>query len=394
VWTCLADKVNANSSWSTYPFSVSAGADDGVYVAGRTYNADNFNNYDGFVSKFDSADGTLAWTSFVGEPGYDFIQSVSTGANGGVYVAGLSSSPEGLYTTFLSKLESDGVLAWTRPFASGYSQAISVSASADGAVYVTGYSNSAILDGANKLGENGSYVSKYDADGNLEWTRLPDASGSGQTNSVSAGADGAVYVAGYSYGSILNGDVSQGGQDGFVSKFDAAGALVWTRLVSGSGNDSVKSVFTGADGAIYVAGETNSSLNGQVIQGAADTTNGFVAKLDADDGILAWTHLIGGSSNDLIKSISVDADGVVYIAGETYSSSLNGQKNQGNVAGFVSKILPASLTQVTFAPGSATATLTLTATADALTEGNEAVTVTVASGNRYTVAQRRGHGHH
>jgi hypothetical protein len=377
VWTRLTDAVNDN-----YPYSVTTGADGGVYVAGMAYNPDAY--YDGFVTKFDSA-GALEWTSFVGGPGYDYIKSVSTDAKGAVYVAGLSYDVSWTTTSpFLSKLDIDGILVWNRPVASN-DLAISASPTTDGAVYVTGYSNSAILDGANKLGENGSYVSKYDADGNLEWTRLPDVSGSSQTHSVSAGADGAVYVAGYSYGSILNGDVSQGGQDGFVSKFDAAGALVWTRLVSGSGNDVIKSVFTGADGAIYVAGETNSSLNGQVIQGAPNTTNGFVAKLDADDGTLAWTHLIGGSSNDLIKSVSTDADGAVYVAGETYSSSLNGQSNQGNVAGFVSKILPASLTQVTFAPGSATATLALKATSDTLIEGNETVTVTVKPGQAYTV---------
>ena len=91
------------------------------------------------------------------------------------------------------------------------------------------------------------------------------------------------------------------------------------------------------------------------------------------------------SSNDLIKSVSADANGVVYIAGETYSSSLNGQNNQGNVAGFVSKILPASLTQVTFAPGSATATLALKATSDTLIEGNNTVIVTVKPDQAYTV---------
>ena len=249
--------------------------------------------------------------------------------------------------------------------------------SANGLTFTSSSSNTNVTD----LGNTGTGTVGITK---TEVIRLPE-SGSGQTNSVSADAYGAVYVAGYSYGSILNGDVSQGGQDGFVTKFDAGGNLVWTRLVSGSGNDSVKAVFAGSDGAIYVAGETNGSLNGQIIQGAPNTTNGFVVKLDADYGALAWTHLIGGSSNDLIKSVSADADGVVYIAGETYSSSLNGQNNQGNVAGFVSKILPASLTQVTFAPGSATATLALKATSDTLIEGNNTVIVTVKPDQAYTV---------
>jgi hypothetical protein len=371
VWTRLTDAVNDN-----YPNSVTTGADGGVYVAGMAYNPAAY--YDGFVTKFDSA-GALEWTSFVGGLGYDYIKSVSTDAKGAVYVAGLSYDVSWATTSpFLSKLDIDGILIWNRPVASN-DLAISASPTTDSAVYVTGYSNSAILDGANKLGENGSYVSKFDASGTSVWTRLPESSGSSQTNTVSAGADGAVYVAGYAY------NYSSQNTDGFVTKFDAVGRLVWTSFVGGSGHDDIKSVFTGEDGAVYLAGETySSSLNGQVIEGAADTTNGFVGKFN-DDGTLVWTHLIGGSSNDLIKSISVDADGVVYIAGETYSSSLDGQNNQGNVAGFVSKIQPTSLTQVTFAPGSDTATLTLPASADAATEGDENVTVTVIAGQGYTV---------
>jgi hypothetical protein len=372
VWTRLTDAVNDN-----YPYSVTTGVDGGVYVAGMAYNPAQ-SNYDGFVNKFDT-DGALAWTSFVGFPHYDYVKSVSADAKGAVYVAGFSANENwSQRSSFLSQLTTKGDLAWTRPV-DGSDHFKSVSATADGGVFVTGYANSAILDGANKIGELGSYVSKFDASGTSVWTRLPEASGSSQTNTVSAGADGAVYVAGYAY------NYSSQNTDGFVTKFDADGSLVWTSYVGGSGHDDIKSVFTGQDGAVYLAGETySSSLNGQVIEGTADTTNGFVGKFDAK-GTLVWTHLIGGSSNDLIKSISVDADGVVYVAGETYSSSLNGQNNQGNVAGFVSKILPTSLTQVTFAPGSATATLTLPASADAATEGNETVTVTVMAGQAYTV---------
>jgi hypothetical protein len=372
VWTRLTDGVNDN-----YPYSVTTGVDGGVYVAGMAYNPAQ-SNYDGFVNKFDT-DGALAWTSFVGFPHYDYVKSVSADAKGAVYVAGFSANENwSQRSSFLSQLTTKGDLAWTRPV-DGSDHFKSVSATADGGVFVTGYANSAILDGANKIGELGSYVSKFDASGTSVWTRLPEASGSSQTNTVSAGADGAVYVAGYAY------NYSSQNTDGFVTKFDADGSLVWTSYVGGSGHDDIKSVFTGQDGAVYLAGETySSSLNGQVIEGTADTTNGFVGKFDAK-GTLVWTHLIGGSSNDLIKSISVDADGVVYVAGETYSSSLNGQNNQGNVAGFVSKILPTSLTQVTFAPGSATATLTLPASADAATEGNETVTVTVMAGQAYTV---------
>ena len=42
---------------------------------------------------------------------------------------------------------------------------------------------------------------------------------------------------------------------------------------------------------------------------------------------IAWTRLLGGSSSDDATSLTTGADGAIYVAGETQSSSFDGQTN-------------------------------------------------------------------
>ena len=42
---------------------------------------------------------------------------------------------------------------------------------------------------------------------------------------------------------------------------------IWTKFIGGSGSDEARALTTGKDGAIYLAGVTTSSFDGQTIQG-------------------------------------------------------------------------------------------------------------------------------
>jgi hypothetical protein len=67
--------------------------------------------------------------------------------------------------------------------------------------------------------------------------------------------DGAIYVAGRTEGSF-DGQLSSGGWDAFLTKYDANGNKAWTRLFGSSSNDYAYALTTGVDGAIYVAGDS------------------------------------------------------------------------------------------------------------------------------------------
>jgi hypothetical protein len=165
------------------------------------------------------------------------------------------------------------------------------------------------------------------------WTRLVGGTSDDYVLSVAIAADGSVYVAGRTDGSI-NDQANLGSFDGFVTKYSANGTNQWTRLAGGPGTDYVYSVATAADGSVYVAGFTSGSIDGQVNKGGDG--DGFITKYAAD-GTKKWTRLAGGTNWDAANSVATAADGSVFIAGGT-KSSIDGQPNQGSFDGFVTKL--------------------------------------------------------
>ena len=89
--------------------------------------------------------------------------------------------------------------------------------------------------------------------------------------------------------------------------------VIWTKLLGTSSDDYAKSLTTGSDGAIYVAGSTYGNLDGQVNSGDRDA---FVTKYNTD-GTKAWTKLLGTGSYDWVSSLTTGSDGAIYVAGST-----------------------------------------------------------------------------
>ncbi len=114
-------------------------------------------------------------------------------------------------------------------------------------------------------------------------------------------------------------DSLEGGSDGFVAKFDASGALVFSTFLGGDDGDSVSAVAVDSTGAIYVAGSTNSQdfpvRNGfQMSKGAV--ADAFVAKLAPDGSSIVWASYLGGSGIDTVRDMAVDGEGHVFVTGE------------------------------------------------------------------------------
>ena len=78
------------------------------------------------------------------------------------------------------------------------------------------------------------------------------------------------------------------------------------------GFDAARSVATDADGNVYVAGQTEGALGGRD-KGDGDA---FVIKFDGD-GHRLWARQPGTSLGDGANGVATDMDGNVYIAGCT-----------------------------------------------------------------------------
>jgi hypothetical protein len=160
---------------------------------------------------------------------------------------------------------------------------------------------------------------------------------SGTTTAQSTVVDGQgnVYVLGNSTGSFGT-ELNQGAQDVYLSKYDSAGNLQWTKLVGSAGTASGYSMALNSGGnGVVIAGSTTADLSTSAI--ADGNTDSFVASYD-DDGSQNWQTQIPTLSQNQAAAVSVDASGNVYIGGSVTGVLGAGQTSSGGSDAYVTKL--------------------------------------------------------
>ena len=108
--------------------------------------------------------------------------------------------------------------------------------------------------------------------------------------------------------------------------------VAWIHQLGTSAHDESYGVATDADGNVFISGDTTGNLDGQTNAGGADA---FLSKYDASGGAPIWTRLLGTSENDYNRRVATDPSGNVLIGGRTFGD-LEGS-NAGLDDAFVSK---------------------------------------------------------
>ncbi len=314
-------------------FALTTGPDGGIYVAGYTLGTlcGSAAGPQAIMRKYD-ADGNVLWIRQFGAGPVDYAEALTAGP-GGIYVAGQTWGPLGgiffgVIDAYLRKYDADGNIVWTQQIGTaGDDDTRGVTAGPDGSIYVSGWTTGA-LEGSN-AGDFDAILRKYDADGNVLWTRQFGTAGNDYAYPLTAGPDG-IYVAGYTNGS-LDGS-SAGGYDAFVRKYGADGTVLWARQFGTAGNDYANGGITAGPDGIYVAGYTEGSLGGSNAGGL----DAFLRKYDFNGNIL-WTRQFGTAGEDVAYALTAGLGGI-YVAGET-TGALGGS-NAGGVDAFVIQIMP------------------------------------------------------
>jgi hypothetical protein len=297
--------------------SVSADGSGNVYIAGLSYDSrlGASTPLDAFVAKYDPA-GSLQWLRQLGDPsGVTAAHAVSADRKGNVYISGnthvsLGGPNAGSDDAFLAKYDAAGNLQWTRQLGSSDRDgAGGVSADGLGNVYISG-NTSGELVAPNPTGQNG-FLSKYDDAGQLQWTKQIGGSEATRAHTVSLDDMGNVYTTGETFGSLSG--PNAGGLDIFLAKYDAAGNALWMRQRGTSEHDYANDVSADRLGNVYVAGDSKGSLGGSYVGGAYD---GFLAKYDTA-GELQWTRQIGTPYDDRATGVAPDGLGNLYVTGTT-----------------------------------------------------------------------------
>ncbi|MBK8412670.1 MAG: hypothetical protein IPL19_32425 [Sandaracinaceae bacterium] len=260
------------------------------------------------------------WTRQFGSTGSDGAWAVGVHVDGSVVVAGyttgsIEGAGAGGFDGFVRKYGATGALLWTRQLGTaGDEAATAISVDSVGAVVVAGYTTGAV-EGASAGGLD-AYVRKYDADGALLWTRQFGTVAAELAYSVAIDGQDNIIVTGYTEGGLEG--ASLGGRDAYVRKYDSAGAVLWTRQFGTALMDTAHSVAVDDEGAVIVVGDTFGQLDGT----ASGNQDAYVRKYDAT-GVVLWTRQFGTMGVDAANGVGVDGAGDVIVAGET-SGALEG----------------------------------------------------------------------
>jgi hypothetical protein len=200
--------------------------------------------------------------------------------------------------------------------------ATSVAVDAQGNIYVAGVTNARIqADIDNPYTGGDAFVAKFDSSGKQLWF---DTLGTPETDTarrLAVDRQGNVYVVGNTEGA-LPGNSSAGGVDAFVAKYNSNGRRQWVNQFGTPGLDEAQGVAVDAAGNVYVTGETAGSLFGNL----AGDSDAWIVKYDPQGRQVAATQ-IGTNREDETYGITVDANGHVYVVGQTLGSL--GGINQG-----------------------------------------------------------------
>jgi cysteine-rich repeat protein len=217
----------------------------------RVGNGDN----DMWIAKYDTA-GAQQWAQTIAGPDTldDRAEGVDVDASDNVVVVGFASNTGFNRDVWLRKIDPDGTEVWTTVYdsvLSGSESGFDVAVAPDGFIGVAGTTP------VNAANDN-VWLGRFDPDGMLVW--MKDFGGpavlSDAALGLAADSQSAFVVVGYKAVSDIDTDI-------WLRKWDAAGNVVWTQNVAGTGADldEARGAAVDGDDNIFVIGEIRNRMN-------------------------------------------------------------------------------------------------------------------------------------
>ncbi len=256
------------------------------------------------------------------------------------------SGAAGVLGGFIMKLNTAGTIMWCTYFENGDMYG---AVDLNNNVYVTGRVFTTIISqplpivnrvGAYNIGTalggiTDAFVAMFDGAGALNWCTYLGGTDSDYGIGIRTDAAGSVFITGETQstdfpvansGTYFDG-VLAGASDAFITKFDGAGAMIWSTYFGDAGDETGRAVCVSSTGDVNFTGYTTSILfpthnPGSVYFQSAlgGTSDAYVAKFD-NAGNRIWSTLFGGNGDEVGMEIEVDALNNLYLSGGTSSAN-------------------------------------------------------------------------
>jgi hypothetical protein len=296
-------------------------------------------------------DPVLSFSTFLGGSGDDQAFGVAVDRAGSIYVAGQTASADfptakplrkgllGGYDLFVAKYNQAGTALEYSTYigGGGVDRAFCLATDADGNAVVAGVTFSTNFPTVNAFqpafggGDRDGFVLKLNSSGNeIAFSTYLGGAGSDEIACAALDSAGNICVGGHTSSAnfpLFNAyqSANRGKFDALVAKFDPSGVLVFSTYLGGSGPyDCAVGIATDALDNILLTGYTSSPDFPSVKPIQSKSAGGydvFVSKFNSKGTELQFSSWLGGSSDDVGRSIAVDKSGAVYVSGDTFSTN-------------------------------------------------------------------------
>lgn len=240
-----------------------------------------------------------AWADTLGGKGEDRVQGLAAAADGGMFVAGPSTSfGRGGEDLWIARLDRRGARIWELALGTAqHEDGRAVAATPDGGCLVAG----SVVPQPGAADTDG-WVVKLDAAGGIEWQRSFASADFDELHAIALSPDG--YYLG---GTVQD---QRGDFDAWVLEVDASGTVLWQQLFAAEGADFLAALAATEDG-LGVAINSSSDLG----TGGAPFARPWLVRLDGDGQVL-WQKAYSFSGGDLWNQLVALEDGGFLAVGE------------------------------------------------------------------------------
>ena len=284
-------------------FSAIIKTTDGHLVVAGTTSSKGEGKSDAWVLKLNKENGTILWEKTYGGTEDDGATAIVETSDGNFAVAGYTESKGvgGRDVWILKINKNDGTKIWDKAYGSRFSDsAKAIVETSDGNLAIVGTTQNTSRD---------VWVLKVSKErGSHMWEKTYGGSNTDEGGDLIKMADGNLAVAGYYTTTPSKG---AGSLDGLVFKINVNYRLniMWEKTFGGTNVDRIHSIIETSDGNLVVAGYTASK--------GAGGRDGWILKINKENGNKIWEKTFGDPQNNILFSIIETSDDNLVAAGNT-----------------------------------------------------------------------------
>jgi hypothetical protein len=193
-----------------------------------------------------------------------------------------------------------------------------------GNIYLSGRTTGVIAD--KNFGKTDGFLTKIDSSGKVLWSRQFGTAEEDDVQWSAIDNSGNIYLTGSTMGAMDK--MNFGKEDLFIVKYNQDGLLVWTKQFGTDSTDVGKGIYVDDKGNIYITGYTLGKLG----ESSFGKTDAFLLKLDPE-GNLIFCHQFGTPTDDYSYAITGSNLSGIFVCGSTWGDI--GGKNKGFIDGFI-----------------------------------------------------------